>query len=444
MECTISGFKRVRNHASYSITTSMPANKIIGPFTTERRFKEFLKLHDSIHTILSLKPAFPLSVWAKSYKTEVMEERSKSLQVYLNYALQQSSKLGIAPPAALLGFLNVASRDRDSLGGSEVVLGGVESFLHGAPNERPREELEEMATHALHDGQGEKATRALHEEEKPATWSKIPAYVVRSRADGKKTVAIKEVHTASSVSVHALWKIPLALVVLVLGSIRQLLSLVDGFLVLCASPLTWVIETKKEKGGRGGEAEKQKKKLGPRYRHAVLKGEEGVKPEGGGKKEERREAGDKDAVVPLVMSAAASSLFAHMDPIVRSQGKIPLFVLPPGGVTSWKDLGGGKLAIELDSKYQRLIVDTLGTFEVTFDKKVSARLADGGLSDLKGVSARRVGIAISASVARMKLPAAGQDKVAFTAKPRFLPAVTLAMQLTHFDSVDKWSDAKKL
>ena len=157
-------------------------------------------------------------------------------------------------------------------------------------------------------------------------------------------------------------------------------------------------------------------------------------------------------LIPITsLSPAATDAYNFLNPLVRAAGCTPLYVIPPGAVTSFKvEKPGPKptMLFTLDSKYQRFINDIkpgLGpvTFDVTFSKEIRATYDNGSLVDLQGVHAKRLPLTINARVIKMVLPKAGKEKVVFVGKAGFLK-VSLPISTGHFTDLQKWETTKKI
>jgi hypothetical protein len=151
------------------------------------------------------------------------------------------------------------------------------------------------------------------------------------------------------------------------------------------------------------------------------------------------------------LSPAATKAYDFLNPLVRAAGCTPLYVIPPGAVTSFKvETPGPKptVSFSLDGKYQRFINDIkpgLGpvTFDVTFSKEIRATYDNGSLVNLQGVHAKRLPLTINARVIKMILPKAGKEKVVFVGKAGFLK-VSLPISTGHFTDLQKWETTKKI
>ncbi|GMH50598.1 hypothetical protein TL16_g00816 [Triparma laevis f. inornata] len=152
------------------------------------------------------------------------------------------------------------------------------------------------------------------------------------------------------------------------------------------------------------------------------------------------------------MSPSAKHLYDFLDPLIKSSNRVPLYVMPPGAVTSFSVDKSGKdpvICVKLDRRYMRVINDVkegLGqvTFEVEFTREIRGKLRDGMLVDLTGVLCRRLPLSIKAKVIKMILPKPGDTTLTFSGKVPFLPTISLPLQCSHFQSCEMWRDTVPL
>jgi len=194
-------------------------------------------------------------------------------------------------------------------------------------------------------------------------------------------------------------------------------------------------------GGGGSEAENDDGDAGLSTGYEIIE-----KPQ----QKEVEQTLPKHELMSTQMTPAAKDLYDLISPLIKNAGKMPLYVIPPGAVSSfcvekpgpqpgeisWRCKRAQRpskicdytnstrlvICINLNGRYQRFIRDVkpgVGevTFDVTFTETIRGKFDKTGcLVDLEGVLAKRLPLQIQARVTKMILPKVGEDKVTFVAK----------------------------
>jgi len=153
----------------------------------------------------------------------------------------------------------------------------------------------------------------------------------------------------------------------------------------------------------------------------------------------------------LRMSAAAASLNAHLFANLSGEGALgfPLYLVPPEAVESWEVEPPAKkgrpetIVVHLRSRYQLTLENvpnpppgTTGTFEVTFEKRITCCIQGTSLVQVRGVTTRALPMTMTARIATISLETAAARKLTFNSRVAVL-SYSIDIPPEHF-SLDAW------